>query len=53
MDPVLRCLDAIDKIAERVAKQAATGIPNAHTQGIVRMLHLVVGAMALAIGLDG
>jgi hypothetical protein len=53
MDPVERCLGAINKIAERVAKQAAAGIPNAHTGGVVRMLHLVVGAMALAIGLDG
>jgi hypothetical protein len=53
VDPVLRCLDVIDKIAGAVAQQAAAGIPNAHTGGVVRMLHLVVGAMALAIGLDG
>jgi hypothetical protein len=53
MDPVQRCLNAIDKIAGRVAQQAAAGIPNAHTGGVVRMIHLAVGAAALAIGLDG
>jgi len=53
MDPVERCLNAIDKIAGRAAQQAAAGIPNAHTGGVYRMIMLAVGATALSIGLDG